>query len=345
MRTRTGLYRPAAVHRRTATLIAALLICAFLAPCAGRTETPGSVEPISTKIHQFWTDIDRQTDKIAKTLSPAAREAIQRSLLRFHQWAAGYCGVSDSREGLSAGDVSCVKGHYVNFLTHIPQSVYSIGTWTVYETSVYGLLWADDDLLGQDPTRPFTWDLQVTWPHVDAAPSPLSWKMNGALKDKVYSFISGWAVGGWEDDVTVHIETINACYASVGIHQYIYGGGAHGNDIFQSFNWNQMSDAPLSLAELFKPGIDWRHAIMTLYKKHLQSGDDTAPAASIPDEAFPDAWITRNTIVTDRGLQIVVDVSSPRDAVPDVELTWAELQPWLAPSAPCTSVGPPPASP
>jgi hypothetical protein len=341
MRNRICLNRAATVRSRSATLTGVLLSLACLAPRAGLTDTPGSLDPTDAKVHQLWTDINRQTDAIAKALSPPARQAILSSLSRFQQWVGGYCGVSASLKDASASDLSCVHNQYFNFLAHIPQSVYQIGRWTVYETSVYGLEWADGDLLDQDPTRPFTWDLQLIWPQVDASPTPLSRKMILALKDKVHLLVSGWAVGGWEVDVSVNIDAINACYESVGIHQYIYGGGVHGNGDSHFLNWNRMSDLPLTLADLFKLGGDWRHAVVNLYEKHLRSSKSGVPPAFMLDENHLERWIS----VTDHGLKIVIDGLPPAGGVPEVELTWAELQPWLVPSAPCTSAGTWPASP
>jgi hypothetical protein len=344
---RSCIYRAAVACCRPATIAGALVIFACFTSCARRADTPQSGRSSGTKVHQLRADIDRQTDKIAKTLSPTARQAIQTSLSRFYRWVAGYCGVSESLKDASDGDLSCVENHYGNFLAHVPQSVYPMGSWAIYETSAYGLLWADGDLLDQDPARPFTWDLEVIWPHVDATPNPLSRKMILALKDKVHSLVSGWAVGGWEVSVSVNIDAINACYESVGIHQFVYAGGAHGNGDFQSFNWNRMSDAPLNLADLFKPGVDWQHNIVTLYEKHLRSGSGGVPPASILDEDFLERWIAQDTVVTDHGLQIVVGGLPPAYGLvlAGVEVPWAELQPWLAPSAQCTSAGTWPASP
>src|SRR5256885_3991948 len=51
--------------------------------------------------------------------------------------------------------------------THIPDSVYRVDGHVVYETGVYGLLWADDNIQQQEAERASTWDLRVTWPRVD----------------------------------------------------------------------------------------------------------------------------------------------------------------------------------
>jgi hypothetical protein len=279
-------------------LTGVLLICVYLAPCIGRTETPQSVGPNGTKVHKLSTDIDRKTEAVAKTLSPAARQAMQASLSRFHQWVAAYCGVSVSLRGLSADDARCVENEYFNFLADVPQSVYQVGRWSVYETSVYGSEWADGDLLDQDVTRPFTWRLQLKWPQVDSEPSPLSRKMIGFLKDKVHSLVSGWAVGGWEFIVSVHIETINSCYASVRIEKSVYSGGAHSNGDVEFLNWNRTADSPLSFSDLFKPGSDWRHNMVTLYEGHVRSGAGGIPPSVLDDqldEEFLERWISQDT--------------------------------------------------
>lgn len=79
---------------------------------------------------------------------------------------------------------------------------------------------------------------------------------------------------------------------------------------------------------------------MTLYERHLRSGDHPVPAASLPDKQFLERWITRYTVVTDHGLRIEPeDGTASGNFIPDVELTWAKLKPWLKPRAPCTGAG------
>ena len=167
-----------ASNRRT-ILAGVLLTILCVAPCIGRTAKTPSIGTSSAKVAELWTEIDRQTDAVAKTLSPAARRAMQASVSRFYQWAAAYCGVSESLRELSADDSRsrCIQDEYINFLAEIPHSVYQVGRWSIYETSVYGLEWADGDMLDQDVTRPFTWRLRLKWPRVDSEPSPLSTKM------------------------------------------------------------------------------------------------------------------------------------------------------------------------
>jgi hypothetical protein len=125
----------------------------------------------------------------------------------------------------------------------------------------------------------------------------------------------------------------------------VYTGGAHPNGYFQSFNWNRTSDAPVNLADLFKPGTDWNHNLVTLYEKHVRSGDGGIRPSIFEDQPFLteeslERSIDKETVVTDHGLKIVVGGLAPAYGLilPGIVLKWAELQPWLAPSAPCTQV-------
>lgn len=352
MDTRIVVHWSTGAYFRRAMLTGVLMIIVCVAPCLGRTEETTLVGPNSAKVGDLWTDIDRETDAVAKPLSPAARQAIQASVSRFYQWVAAYCGVSVSLRDLSADDARCVRDEYINFLADIPQSVYRVGRWSIYETSVYGLEWADGDLLDQDVTRPFTWRLRLKWPQVDLEPSPLSRKMIEFMKEKAHSIVSGWAVGGWEVYVALRIEAINRCYVAVGIERSVYGGGAHSNGFFDSFTWSRATDAPLNLAELFKPGIDWRHQVVILYEKHVRSGDAGVRPSILEDQPFLteeslERSIDEDTFVTDQGLKIVIGGLAPAYGLvlPGIELKWAELQPWLVPSAACASADTTPLQP
>jgi len=322
----------------TTTLTTVVLICGALALSRGYAETPNAAGSSSADVQQLATKIDQKTSEMSRALSPAAHDARQRSLSRFYQWVEGYCGVLGA-----TSDPRCVHDQYFNYLDHISQSVYSVGHWKVYETAAYGLLWADGDLLDQDFAQPLTWDLQVTWPHVDAEPSPISRKMGWALKEKVHSLVADWAVGGWELNVSNRVETINACYASVGIEKSTYRGGAHSNVEFEAFNWNRKSDALLNIADLFKPGSDWRHQLVALYEKHVRAGDSGVRPTILEDEPFLtkkilELGVDKETLVTDQGLKIVIGGLAPAYGMilPGIEMKWSELQPLLAPSALCT---------
>ena len=253
MRNRIRFYRPS-------SLAAVALIFVCLLPCAGRTKTPTQTASASAANDKLADSIDRQTKTITSTRSPAARQAMQMSLSRFYQWVDAYCDNAEALKNPSEGNLRCTYGEYFNYFNHIPQSIYSIGPWTVYETTAYGLLWGGIDPLDQDLHRP-PGQLHISVPHVDAEPTPLSSRMSSAMTEQLRSLASGWAVEGWQLSLSVRIETINRCYLSVGIEQSAYTGGAHPNEYFQSFNWNRASDAPLNLADLFKPGLDWRHTL------------------------------------------------------------------------------------
>ena len=139
------------------------------------------------------THIVRETNKVAQMLSPEGRRFMHQSLNRFLNWAEGYC----------QGDAGCLRTQYYNYLAGIPNSVYRVGRWTVYNTGVYALEWADEDLQGMDPDRVFTWDLQLTWPRVDAAAKPVQGHIAlanlayGALGARVHQLMADWIEGGW----------------------------------------------------------------------------------------------------------------------------------------------------
>lgn len=330
----------AAVGMGPAVLV--MMVC--LVACVGRTATPQVVGPNSTEVHRLETDIDRKTTAIARALSSSGSRAMQDSLSRFYQWVDAYCGKAEAPKDPSGGNQRCIYDEYFNYLDHVPKSVYSVGPWTVYETAVYGLLWGATDPPDQDLHRP-PGELKLSVPHVDAAPTPLSKQLSWALTEQVHSLVSGWAVEGRQLSLSVHVETINKCYATFGIEQSVYTGGAHPNGYFQSFNWNRTSDAPVNLADLFKPGTDWNHNLVTLYEKHVRSGDGGIRPSIFEDQPFLteeslERSIDKETVVTDHGLKIVVGGLAPAYGLilPGIVLKWAELQPWLAPSAPCTQV-------
>ena len=335
----------ALVRSPHAVPVGALLLALCLAPCLGRGQVPALIGPDGADVERRWTDIEHKTDAVAHSLSPAGLQAMQASRSRFYQWVDAYCDKAEALEDPSGGNLRCVEQEYSHYLDHAPKSVYSVGPWTVYETVAYGLLWGGIDLLDQDPHRP-PGELQIAVPHVDAVPTPLSLNLDVALRDRIHSLVSGWAVDGWQQSLSVRIDSINACYASLGIEQFVYTGGAHPNGNFESFNWNRMSNAPLNLADLFKPGIDWRHAVVTLYQKHVRAGDGGVRRTIFEDQPFltEDALqrsIDRETVVTDQGLKIVVGGLAPAYGLilPAILLKWGEIQPWLVPSAPCTGGG------
>jgi hypothetical protein len=309
------------------------------------------VGPNRTGVRQLETDIDRKTAAVAKTLSSAGSQAIQDSLSRFYQWVDADCDKAEALKDPSGGNQRCIYDEYFNYLDHVPKSVYPVGPWTVYETAVYGLLWGALDPLDQDLHRA-PGELKIIVPHVDAEPNPLTQQLSRELTEQVHSLVSAWAVEGRQLSLSVHVETINQCYATFGIEQSVYTGGAHPNGYFQSFNWNRMSDAPVNLANLFNPGSDWQHNVVALYEKHVRSGDGGIRPSIFEDQPFLTEEslarsIDKEAVVTDHGLKIVVGGLAPAyDLIlPGIVLKWSELQPWLAPSAPCTQVDMPSAQP
>lgn len=308
--------------------VRALLFSVALMPLVARAAGPLPTDVLTIPVAELRARIDQETATVAKRLSSGARQTVQHSLWRFYQWVNAYCGVADA---------TCARNQYVNYLARIPESVYRVGDWTVYETGIYALLWADDDLQGADPQRPFTWQLEVIWPRVDSgALHPLSSQATQALADAIHAYQAGWVRAGWEGDVYVHFEAINACYASATIGESTYGGGAHPFEGSQVFNWNQSAHRPLRSEDLFGDRQDGQRALVDLYRKHLQSsGQDISDEAVFSDEVLR-PWIGGAYVVTDAGLRIVEREGRSRlQIIPAVDIAWSELSPWLVSHADC----------
>lgn len=90
--------------------------------------------------------------------------------------------------------------------------------------------------------------------------------------------------------VSTHTMRIISCYFIV----YEYTGGAHGNTTFVPFNFGviQGKVTPLKLADLFKPGFDYREAVNDMVMSKL-SHDDRA------------AWVRDGTVtrITNRQME------------------------------------------
>jgi hypothetical protein len=220
--------------------------------------------------------------------------------------------------------------------------VYRVGRWTVYDTGVYALEWADEDLLDTDPDRAGPWDLQLTWPRVDAKASPmqsqvpLSGLAYGALGARVHKLMANWIEGGWDRLVAVHLEGVNDCYVSASITGSTYSGGAHPYEDFSTFNWNVRAKRALQNTDLFRADLDWKPEIIALYRQRLQaSGTDLSEWALSSDgtnSLFADGFV-----ITDNGLRFVEHEGATRNEnVPAMDLTWDDLAPWLNPGAICS---------
>ena len=285
--------------------------------------------PLDLTVAQLRMRIDDASAAAAKPLSPEARTERERSLTRFYNATAGLCGVP------SGADDSCLHNEYYNYLVHIPSSVYRVDGHVVYETGVYGLLWADDNLQQQDPERAFTWDLRVTWPRVDEPAdrsNPMWGQVNYALADEVHSRMSRWLIGGWELYLAVHLESLSRCYVSARIESSWYSGGAHPNEDFAAFNWLRSADRRLMDADLFRDGSNWRRGILDLYRKRL-----AAAADGLSDDVLAPS-VDHGYVATSAGITLISHWGRSRaePPLPDVVLTWADLRPWLSAMAPCT---------
>ena len=150
----------------------------------------------------------------------------------------------------------------------------------MYETGVYGLLWADERLQQQDPERPFTWDLRVTWPLIDEPgdPSgPMGGRAERALADEVHARMTNWVAGLWMLSPDVHLESLGRCYVSARLTSSWYSDGAHPNEDFEVFNWLLPANRRLTQADLFRDDSDWRRGLLGL----IESASAPLPTASV----------------------------------------------------------------
>jgi hypothetical protein len=304
------------------------LLAGLLCGGAVLAATSPQIPPALTTA-QLRVRIDEASAAAAKSLSPEARTERKRSLNRFYTAMAGLCGVT------RGGDDRCLQNAYYNYLANIPNSVYRVDGHVVYETGVYGLLWADDDLQQQDPERAFTWDLSVTWPRVDGPrdrSNPLWGPVTYALAEEAHARMAKWVGSSWTYYFDVRLESLGRCYISARLLSDWYTGGAHPNEEFEVFNWLRSANRRLTAADLFGGGNDWRRGILDLYRKRLGrtadglSDDDLAPSV---DQGY---------VVTSSGITLISrwGMSRAEPPLPDIALTWAELRPWLSATAPCT---------
>lgn len=304
-------------------LLARLLCGAAVLADAAAPEIPLNLTPA-----QLRARIDTESTAAVRPLSPEARTARERSLARFYEATAGLCGVPV--------DERCLSNEYYNYLAHIPDSVYRVDGHVVYETGVYGLLWADDSLQQQDPERAFTWDLRVTWPRVDEPAdrsSPMWGPVGNALAEEAHARMGKWVQWQWMLSLDVHLESLEGCYVSARLTSDWYGGGAHPNEEFEVFNWLRSTKRRLTNAGLFRDGSDWQRGVLDLYRKRLGavadglSDDDLAP------------WVDHGYLATSSGIILISHQGRSRadPSLPDIALSWADLRPWLSASAgPCT---------
>jgi hypothetical protein len=284
--------------------------------------------PLNLTTARLRVRIDDASAAAAKSLSQEARAARKRSLARFYEATAGLCGVP--------GDQTCLRNEYYNYLTHIPDSVYRVDGHVLYETGVFGLLWADDSLQQQDPERAFTWNLRVTWPRVDQPAdrsNPLWGAVEYALADEAHARMAGWVRRGWTLDLDVHLEALGRCYISARLTSDWYGGGAHPNEDFEVFNWLRSANRRLTSVDLFRDESDWRRGILDLYRKRLGAAADGLS----DDDLAP--WVDHGYVATSSGITLISHWGRSRadPPLPDVALTWADLRPWLSVSVtPCT---------
>jgi len=281
------------------------------------------LDPLTAPVGVLRHRIELETTRVVQALSPEGKSAVHRSWLRFLGWAAGYC----------EADARCLRNQYYNYLAAIPTSVYRVGRWTVYNTGVYALEWADEHLQEMDPDRAFTWDLQLTWPRVDAkTPADSAYD---ALAARVHKLMSDWIEGGWSRSIDVHLEGVNDCFVSASITSSTYSGGAHPYEDYSTFNWNVREKRALQNTDLFRADTDWHSEILALYRQHLKASGTELSDWSLSSDGV-NSLFNDGFVMTDNGLRFVEHEGATRnEVVPAVELSWKELAPWLVPEAGC----------
>jgi hypothetical protein len=290
------------------------------------------LDPLTVPVSVLRTRIALETTKVVQSLSPEGKDAVHRSLLRFLDWARGYC----------QGDTRCLSNQYYNYLAAIPNSVYRVGRWTVYNTGVYALEWADEDLQGMDPDRALTWDFRLTWPRVDAKANPMRGHVTlaesayGALAARVHKLMSDWIQAGWNRSLDAHLEGVNDCYVSANITGSTYSGGAHPYEKFSTFNWNVGAKRALQNTDLFRTDTEWKSEILALYRQRLQASGTGLSEWALSSDGM-NSLFTDGFVITDNGLRFVEHEGATRnESVPAIDLSWHELAPWLVPGAICS---------
>jgi len=277
--------------------------------------------------------IDSASAQVHASLTPLGQEATKRSLGRFYKWAGAYCSDDGDQQARNADIDSCLRNQYINYLARIPNSVYRVANWTAYETGIYGLIWADDDLQGQDESRPFTWDLQVIWPRIDAVNSPLSDGFSKALAAQVHTYESSWASSGWGRWIEVRIAGISECYVSATVTGSTYSGGAHPYEDYGTFNWDRRTKRPIAYPSLFQANPVAQTEALGLYKKRLGQS-----AAGISDESLLQS-MQSGFLLMDGALRIIEQEGRSRiERLPEIDIPFEELSALLLPAIPCNRV-------
>jgi|GEM_PF-6174570 len=290
---------------------------------------------VSAPPQELRARIDSASAKLGAALSPAGREVSKQSLSRFYRWVSGYCRGDEVQSDLSPDAQTCIRNQYFNYLARIPDSVYRIGQWTVFETGIYGLIWADDDLQGEDAARPFTWDLQVVWPRVDADHSPLADGFSAALAEQIRVSESSWAASGWERGIEVRLAAIGDCYISATVTGSTYGGGAHPYEDYGTFNWNRRTKRAIYFAGLLQAKSESQNGVFNLYKRRLGQS-----ATGISDDSLRQS-LQSGFLLTDNALRVIEQEGRSRmERLPQVDIPWSELSSWVLPGVPCAPASP-----
>ena len=170
----------------------------------------------------------------------------------------------------------------------------------------------------------------MIWPRIDAVNSPLSGGFSSALGERVRAFESGWAAGGWQRFVEVRISAIKDCYISAMITGSTYGGGAHPYEDYGTLNWNRRAKRPIAFSSLFQANPASQNCALNLYKKRLGES-----ATGVSDESLQ-RTMQSGFLLMDSGLRIIEQEGRSRiERLPEVDIPWGELSPWLLPGVPC----------
>ena len=128
----------------------------------------------------------------------------------------------------------------------------------------------------------------------------------------------------------MRISAIKDCYISAMITGSTYGGGAHPYEDYGTLNWNRRAKRPIAFSSLFQANPASQNGALNLYKKRLGES-----ATGVSDESLQ-RTMQSGFLLMDSGLRIIEQEGRSRiERLPEVEIPWGELSPWLLPGVPC----------
>jgi hypothetical protein len=246
------------------------------------------------------------------------------------------CGVPSGATTLTADQEVCVKSALADRVKNAAQAVQKIGGFTFQRVEVNNAAKASAEDLAAAPGSPDTITQEIAFPRIDGD-SPAIKKFNELVAQR-----PRFSAGDATNETTKYkIAFAGPQLISVKFEYYDFSlGAAHPNTDAKAINFNMKTLAPLRAADVFKPGSGWENALAKKgavgVTKILKGYDDSLPATE-PSElraavADPDKWT-----ISDQGLTLMFseeDMGSHAIGGREVMIPWAELKPYLNPTAP-----------